>query len=194
MQPGYSNNAAVPVDSYGYPQKPTGYMPPSASAVPPGYPQEQAYVPPYQGHPHAHTAPVVVHVAPHKGGQSVPAGGYASFAQKQVRQGFIRKVYGACLLDAVCTAARVVGVGRVRPLWPLPPPLRYNRSHSVPIPCAPAGILSVQLLITFGITALFIFTPAIQNYVQTHPWTYILALYVWAVWAAPRSWRLCVAV
>ncbi len=38
------------------------------------------------------------------------------------------------------------------------------------------GILFVQLVITFSLTALFVYTESIRTYVQTHMWTYILAV------------------
>jgi hypothetical protein len=50
------------------------------------------------------------------------------------------------------------------------------RSRSVARLAHPAGILTVQLLITMGIVALFVLNASVRAYVQTHVWTYVSAM------------------
>lgn len=40
----------------------------------------------------------------------------------------------------------------------------------------PAGILLAQLALTFGMTALFVLSDPIQNYIARNTWTYVAAM------------------
>jgi hypothetical protein len=87
-----------------------------------------------------------------------PSAHYAAFATKLVRHGFIRKVYG-----------KVVAVPRLPVTIPMTCSLLFPRAWC-------PGILFVQLMVTFAMTLLFTLTESIRSYVQTHAWTYIVAM------------------
>lgn len=52
----------------------------------------------------------------------------------------------------------------------------HHDLDSADVPPFPSGILLMQLVVTFGLTALFMYYHPVQHYIARHSWTYLLAM------------------